>query len=257
MKINTGIVQKLFRSKSQQDGYTLPEILVAIGMLSILGAIAIGNNPFGRPNKLNDAVFQLEGILRQTRSRAIATTSAIRIEPDPDNPSTALKIESATTRGCEAISALSEGIDSDKTEIPVLATRGFNVGDRLKIGNNATNNQVIGIDNNLSLLILGQVIGSAQPKGAVVELLDNWNPDGALLAEDLTFGEPIEISSNVPNDEWRLCFDSRGLARLYDGQGIVNESLEITITDTENEGTEETIQVLRGGAVQILNQEEP
>jgi len=248
MKIKTGIVKKLLRSQSLQQGYTLPEILVAIGMASILVAVAIGSNPFGQTSKLNDAGYQLEGILQQTRTRAIATTSAIRIEPDPDNPSTALRIESATTKGCEAISALSAAVESDETQIPVVSTRGFSVGDKLKIGSDDTDNQVIAIDDNSSLLTLGQAIGSTQPEDAVVELAQNWAPDGALLTEDLTFNEPMEIASNVSNNEWRLCFDSRGFARLFDAQGVVDQDLKLTISDTSND-EELYLLVLKGGAI--------
>ncbi|MBE9222125.1 prepilin-type cleavage/methylation domain-containing protein [Cyanobacterium stanieri LEGE 03274] len=248
MKITAGTIKKLLKAGFQEEGYTLPEILVALGMASMLGALALASNPFGQTSKLNNAGYQLEGILQQTRTRAIATTSAIRIEPDPDNPSTALKIESATTRGCEAISALSAAVESDETQIPVVSTRGFSVGDKLKIGSDDTDNQVIAIDDNSSLLTLGQAIGSTQPEDAVVELAQNWAPDGAVLAEDLTFNEPMEIASNVTNDEWRLCFDSRGFATLFDAQGVVDQDLELTISDTSND-EELQLNVLRGGAI--------
>ena len=246
MMSKMGFLRKIFERKYQEQGYTLPEILVAMTMASVLAAVAIASNPFGQTSRLNDAAYQLEGILRQTRSRAIATTSAIRIEPDPDNPNNLLKIESAETRGCEAISALSENVDATDDQIPVLSERGFNVGDRLKIGSNETDNVVIGVEQ--SLLRLGQELGSSQSEGAVVQLLNNWKPDGALLTEDLTFDEPMEITSNIANDKWRLCFNSRGFARLYNAEGVVNQDLELTISDTQNNDSQKLI-VLRGGAI--------
>ena len=247
MTSKTGFLSKIFERKCQVQGYTLPEILVAMTMASVLAAVAIASNPFGQTSKLNDAAYQLEGILRQTRSRAIATTSAIRIEPDPDNPNNVLKIESSETRGCEAISALSDDVIASDDEIPILSVGGFNIGDRLKIGSDETDNVVIAIDSNQSLLRLGQELGSSQSEGAVVQLLNNWKPDGALLTEDLTFDEPMEITSNIANDKWRLCFNSRGFARLYDAEGVVNQDLQLTISNTDNNDSQK-ITVVRGGA---------
>lgn len=250
----------------KDQGYTLAEILIGTVVFGVLGALSVTSiNSILPQRPLEDSVYQLQNILQQTRSRAVATTSAVRIRPDPDDPERILKVEVADSRGCDAVTALTTDLVEDPADddfdiedtinndkiLPLVSVRGFAVGDRLKVGTDETDNEIIAIDLNLSTIELGQDLGTDQKEGAVVELLKNWNPDGSLLKEDLTLSDRITLTSSVADQKWALCFDSRGFARVYDAtSGVVDKTLELTITENQSNSSRK-LSVLKGGAVEV------
>ncbi|WP_105316880.1 pilus assembly FimT family protein [Thermus tenuipuniceus] len=66
----------------RSPGATLVELLAVLGILGIVAAIGVLNlRPLSDP--LQDAVAQAEGYLKQVRAKAMATTSAYRVELGP------------------------------------------------------------------------------------------------------------------------------------------------------------------------------
>ena len=225
-------------------GYSLIEILTVLfiaGILLGLMAPMISHN-----NQLSDSVSQTKQILNVARSRAIATTSAIRVQEDSANSQPKLIVENAVTRGCEATTQLSVSANSTDTDLFVFSTSGFFVGDILKIGNDTDNNQILAIDSGSSIITLGNTIDTTQAVNSDVELVNNWSSDASLLSQDLTLPEDIQITANVT--DWKLCFNSRGIAYVYDASGIVNQNLVLTLTNSKNNQSE-TLTVLKGGAI--------
>ncbi|MBF2058021.1 MAG: prepilin-type cleavage/methylation domain-containing protein [Cyanobacterium sp. T60_A2020_053] len=258
-------LKKTGLSMPKDQGYTLAEILVGTVVFGVLGALSVTSiNSIVPQRPLEDSVYKLQGILQQTRTRAIATTSAIRIMPDPDDPERTLKVEVARTRGCDSVTALTADLVEDAADndldvedivnndriLPVVSVRGFAVGDTLKVGSDETDNEIIAIDGNLSTIELGQDLGTDQAEDAVVELANNWRSDGSLVKEDLTLSDGIVVTSNIPDDNWTLCFDSRGLARLYDAGGVVDDILTLTVTEEQSNDSQQ-MTILRGGALEI------
>jgi type II secretory pathway pseudopilin PulG len=69
------------RKTQQIQGTTLAEIMAAIVIIGVLGAIA-APNVFSQGSKpLPDTVNQVAGVFRAARSRAIAQTSPIKVRP--------------------------------------------------------------------------------------------------------------------------------------------------------------------------------
>jgi prepilin-type N-terminal cleavage/methylation domain-containing protein len=229
------------------QGYSLLEMISAMIILGIVSAIAAPHF-FNRHNDpVIDGTSQVEQILQQIRGRAIATTSAIRLKVDENNPKQKLSMEISTTRGCDStghLSAAAEGID---TELQLVSTRGFEVGDQISVGSDSNNNEILAVDESNSKITLGTSLGSSQPVKSKIELLNNWIPDAALLPEDLTLPENAAISSETP--DWTICFNSRGIASLYDDTGTAQGKLVLTIQNTINKDKKD-LTILKGGAIE-------
>lgn len=240
---------------SQNYGYTLVEVLTVLVILGIMGALVGPRLFFGDSSSASGDAYNLaKSLVGVTRQRAISQTSAARLSFDP-NQSDKFLIEIANTRGCEALTRLSEDAGSSQTDIKVYSTGGFAEGDFLKVGGDTANNEVIGILD-ATTIRLGQALGSSQNKNGTVELVENWKEDSALnlkkningksVYEYLQLPENVTVSSNITN--WTLCFNSRGIATIYDNSGNSQAKLELTFKDGSS--NEETLTILKGGAIE-------
>lgn len=244
--VKKSISQLLKLSKKENSrGYTLLETLAAV---SIIGILAVVSGPVKSwvENPLSTGTNQTVGVLNLIRLRAISTTSAYRIKPDPLVPTNKFKVQIARTRGCESSTELTADATSTDQELSVASTEGLVVGDSIVVGSDSDNNEIIATGS--STITLGEALGTSQEENASIELINNWLNDMNLTEEDLTLPEEITISGS-PTD-WTLCFDSRGHASLYDASGVVNDNLTLTLTNTSKK-TKSEITILRGGAVKV------
>ena len=233
--------------RNQNQGYTILEVTLVTILIGVIGALAAPNFFNRHNNPVTDGISQVEQILQQIQGRAIATTSAVRLKVDQNNPEKKLSMEIATTRGCESTSYLKATASNTDTDLRLLSTKGFVVGDKISVGNDSDNNDILAIDKSTSTITLGSPLGSAQPINSKIEIVNNWIPDGALLPEDLTLPENAKISSNIP--DWTICFNSRGIAYLYDNNGSRQDRLILTVQNTITEETKD-LSILKGGVIE-------
>ncbi|NCJ06534.1 prepilin-type N-terminal cleavage/methylation domain-containing protein [Synechococcales cyanobacterium C] len=228
--------------KSSQ-GFTLPEAMAVIAVTGILAAFAIPQ--FGFTNRpLQNGTYQLAGVFKQARMRAIATTSATRIYAESP---TQLVVETSRSASCSAQARLTEAATSDTKELKVNTLAGFNVGQKLRVGTSTQNNGVLGVTSDPPTLILGQPLGSSQPQDAVVEPLDEWRPERS-FTDNLNFPASVALAET----NWLLCFDSRGLANSYNltTRETLTGNLNLTLTDAKTK-SKSGIEVFQGGALKI------
>lgn len=238
-------IPRVLKKIKNNDGYTLPEVMAAVLIIGVLAVIA-GPAKSWFENPLADGTNQTVGILNLIRMRAISTTSAYRIKPDPSAPNSKFKIEIARTRGCQSSTELTADATATDTELSVASTNGLVVGDSIEVGSDSESNEIIATD--ASTVTLGEELGTAQGANSSVELINNWLNDSRFTEDDVTLPKDIEMSG-TPTD-WTLCFDSRGLANLYDASGIVNSNLTLTLTNTFR-GESREITVLQGGSIDV------
>lgn len=241
--------------KSQNDGYSLIEILAVLVIMGIMTAIVGPSINMGdSSNSSGDSYNLAKSLVGVTRQRAISKTSAARLSFD--SSAEKFVIEIANTRGCQALTRLSEDASSTDDVIKVYFTGGFIETDFLKVGGDATENEILSISDKTTIK-LGKPLGSSQIKDSVVELNDNWKEDSALNSkkslgnnkyfyEYLQLPENVTVSSNVTN--WTLCFNSRGIASIYDTSGAPQPKLALTFKDKSN--YEKTLTILKGGAIE-------
>jgi prepilin-type N-terminal cleavage/methylation domain-containing protein len=244
-------------------GFSLMEVMTAIAVLGVLTALG-APLLFGFNKPLQNATAQMEGVFKQARMRAISTTSAYRVRLISP---TQVTVEAASTRGCEATTQLTAIANASDTQITVTSTRGFAIGDRINVGS-LTNLDVTSIDEGLRQIGLGAPISSSQPMDALIELTNNWR-QGALITgiteEDLTLPkarnhqEQIRLTTTTTGlpTNWNLCFNSRGIANLFDtstGRPIPG-SLTLNVFRANANGTQVAgaptgqVTILQGGGV--------
>ena len=242
------ILAKLLLSLIEQKnkGYSLVEVISLLVIAGIL--IAVVAPVFDLNNTTVSSYAQLKGILQQTRGRAISTTSAIRIKPDPSQPDNKFILERSNSRGCEAVTKLSDDAEIGDTDLEVYSTEGFQIGDLISVGTDSTDNEILSIPTGGSSIIsLGVPINTDQSVDSVVELANNWQADNSLSEKDLTLPEDAQVSANIT--DWTVCISSRGIAFIYDSTLSQQNSLVLTISNTTNSDTE-TLTILKGGAIQ-------
>ncbi|WP_099239165.1 prepilin-type N-terminal cleavage/methylation domain-containing protein [Synechococcus sp. BDU 130192] len=233
--------------KSKEQGFTLIELLTVLSIVGILSVIAVPiirwiNNP------LQNATYQVSGLLSQARSRAIAVSSALRIRPDPQDPKRLLLVETSDTRSCDTSSTeLAANATTTSQELKVVSVQGFAPGDYLTIGSDENENIVLTTDSRLSTITLGKPLGTVQNSGAEIGILKTWRNDRTFFDEDLEFSDNIAMKSNL-GDDWELCFDSRGIATISDSDGVSKEDLEITLVNEKNNNVWKVI-VFQGGMI--------
>lgn len=220
-------------------GFTMPELLVILAIIGIMSVIA-GPQLLFANKPLQNGTNQLVGILKQTRSRAMVTTSIYRVKP---TSATQLEVKTAQARACAGSTQLTQIANTNDTMLHVASVNSFGVGDQVIVGTSPNSNSVIATDPGTNIITLGQPLGSTQPINADVKLSVNWTSEPSFSNEDLTL--PKEIQMNPTN--WILCFDSRGIANQYNNSGIVNGDLTVTLTDTS--GKQSNVNVLQGGVV--------
>ena len=137
-------------------------------------------------------------------------------------------------------------VASSATQLSVASVQGFSIGDNIQVGSDSTSNSILATDSSASTITVGQAIGSSQLINAAVELVNNWQADGSFSNEDLKLPNGIQLSSGTAN--WTLCFDSRGIANLYNAAGVVNSNLILRLTNSQN-NQQRTVTILQGGAV--------
>ncbi len=251
------------------EGFTLIEALVTIAIIGVLAAL-VGPGLFAVNKPLQNATNQVSGIFKQVRLRAIATTTAYRVRPNPTN-NRALIVEASNTRGCGSTTQLTDAAVSTDRTLKVTSVRGFFVGDLLEIGSDSTNNNVVAIDPPNSRITIGNDLDTAQAVGARVQLANNWRSGDLITSfttDDLTLPGPqtgafrgnpdqeVRVSAAAPN--WLLCFDSRGVASQFDptNGNVLPNDLVLTLrrfdipSNTAVGGTT-TVTIFRGGGVSI------
>ncbi|MGI0480206.1 pilus assembly FimT family protein [Geminocystis sp. CENA526] len=246
MHLKKELIFKVFKSR-KKTGYTLLELLCLMTIMGIIGVLTAPRFLFNESKSASDGRNQIKGILQQTRGRAVSTTSAMRIKPSPNSATNKFAVEIANTRGCESLTKLAEDVSITDTDLKVLkvySTRGFVVGDRINVGSE-DDNEIIAIDTTNSTITLGTALGSDQKKDATVELSNNWRADGTFQEDDITLPNQASFTANVSN--WMLCFNSRGIAYIFDNEGNLKPNLTLTISNNNNE---DTITILQGGAIE-------
>lgn len=239
--------------KCQQNrGYTLIEVLATLAMFGFLTAL-IAPRLFtqGENNEEIDAKDKFQGILQQVRNTAIATTSAMRIKPDPAQPDNKFLVEIAKTRGCNSVTKLSENANNT-TDIKVLSSSGFNVGDVITVGGSQAN--VTGTPDAVTLT-LGDPI--TKSKDAVVQLYDNWSENKRLQGDGVTLEEDRRDKNNIkplvtftpnPKGNWVMCVNGRGTVHILDESNQPLDSLTLTFKNVTTNKTE-SITINKGGAL--------
>ncbi|MBL1209878.1 prepilin-type N-terminal cleavage/methylation domain-containing protein [Geminocystis sp. GBBB08] len=246
-EIITNIIKKLNKDNS---GYTLMELLVTLAIFGIITAVAIPYLSLKRESSAEiDGKDQVIGILQQARNTAIGNTSAVRIKPDPAKPTNKFLVEIAKTRGCNSVTKLTQNASST-TDIKVVSSGGFNVGDAIKVGGTAAN--ITGIPDSVTIT-LGSPISAST--GAVVELADNWSLNRRLQGDDVTL--PEDKGYNTPKalatftadiTNWSMCINSRGIVYIFNGNNQLQSQLTLTLTNTTNNQTK-NITIKQGGAI--------
>lgn len=232
----------------KNKGYTLIEILITLAIFGILTAVAAPTilQQRGETTAEIDGRDKFKTILQQVRNGAIASTSAMRITPDPDQPNNRFLVEIAQTRGCASVTKLSE--DAVNTaDIKVLSSSGFNVGDVITVGGQEAN--VTGTPDTITLT-LGDTI--TKSKNAVVQLADNWNVNKRLQGDAVTLPQDgknqslATFTADIPN--WTMCVNGRGTLYILDQNNEPQDSLTLTFKNVGNL-QEKTITINQGGAI--------
>jgi Tfp pilus assembly protein FimT len=225
------------------------ELLVVIVIIGILSGIVINARPWYE-NPLKNSQDRLNSAIKAARTRAITTTSTYRINADPDNPDEAIQIQKIKGGSCQNNATLIQDVGATDTTITVSNINGFAIGDRLSVG--GTTADVLSVDYNNGTMTLGAAVGE-KSAGATVETIKDWKNDSAFLDEDLNINkkssatEP-DIVMDASFDPWSICISSRGIVRLFDASGVVDDDLDLVLTNTRTD-EKATVTIQPGGAM--------
>jgi prepilin-type N-terminal cleavage/methylation domain-containing protein len=214
---NNITIKSLSRSRKTQQiqGTTLAEVLVAIVIVGVLGAIA-APNVFSMGSKpLPDTVSQIAGVLRSARSKAIAQTSPIKVRPLGN-------ILNSTGQ--------STGSGSN-TQLEILRATSTNAACNSETG--WTSDETFSSD----YLTLGKGITSQ------TTMVDNV----VTRADAAAFPGPNSTS-------WQVCFNTRGVASTTSTSTTNFQGNNIILTlQQASDGKTQRVEIFPGGGIQIYD----
>jgi Tfp pilus assembly protein FimT len=230
------------------------ELIVVIVMIGILSGIVINARPWYE-NPLKNSQDRLQSVVKTARTRAMNTTSTYRINADPNNPNEAIQVQKIRSGSCQANATLRQASLATDTTIALNSVAGFAIGDRVSVG--GTQADVLSVNFGDNTLTLGGTVGE-KAAGTKVETVKNWRNDGVFLAEDLNINKKsaktdpdVRLAGKFGGTTvtgWSICINSRGLVTLFNADGIVNNSLDLVLTNTRT-NEEAKVTIAPGGAM--------
>ncbi|MBD2653241.1 prepilin-type N-terminal cleavage/methylation domain-containing protein [Synechocystis sp. FACHB-383] len=240
---------------SPASGYTLMELVVVMVMIGILSGIVINARPWYE-NPLKNSQDRLQSAIKLARTRAMNTTSTYRIRADANNPNESIQVQKIRSGSCQANATLRQDALATDTTIALNSVNGFAIGDRVSVG--GTQADVLSVNFGDNTLTLGAAVG-AKATGTKVETVKNWKNDGAFLEEDLNINKKssqtdpdIRLAGKFGGTAvtgWSICINSRGLVSLFNADGVVNDKLNLVLTNSRT-NEEAKVVVAPGGAIE-------
>jgi prepilin-type N-terminal cleavage/methylation domain-containing protein len=200
------------RKTRQIQGTTLVEVLVAIVIVGVLGAIA-APNVFSQGSKpLPDTVNQVAGVLRQARSMAIAQTSPIKVRPRGNILTTDGKSNGGSSTQLEILRATSSNTACNSE---VGWTSDYTLtSDYLKFGTGVT-------------------------------------PKVTTINGEITQNDAQTVTTSTPT-AWQVCFNTRGIASKTSTSttNFQGDNIKLTFQQAGSIKTN-TLEIFPSGGIQV------